>query len=67
MENSDDMIAPLLEELADESNDQAYKASDKLARIGTEEVVDAMINLLQKPGQESRIMAARTLGLIEHN
>lgn len=65
MNELESKIAVLTEELSDETNENAYKASDALGRIGSEEVVDAMIELLAKPGQESRIMAARTLGLVK--
>jgi len=60
-------IEQLVSKLTGSLQDNAYKASDSLARIGTQEVVDAMIELLQNPNPESRIMAARTLGKIEHN
>ena len=57
----------LVEQLSGELDDHAYKASDSLARIGTVEVLNAMIELLQNPNPESRIMAARTLGKMENN
>ena len=60
-------ITTLVEQLSGELNDTAYKASDTLGRIGTDSVVNAMIELLNHPYPESRIMAARTLGLIENN
>lgn len=65
MKDKSEHIAQLIEELSDETNEHAYKASDALGRIGSGEIVDAMIELLERPGQESRIMAARTLGLIQ--
>jgi len=60
-------INPYVEQLKGELKETAYKASDALARIGSEEVVDEMIMLLEHPYSESRILAARTLGLMEHN
>ena len=60
-------IQPLVDQLSGTLDDHAYKASDSLARIGNEDVVNAMIELLQNPNPESRIMAARTLGKIENN
>jgi hypothetical protein len=60
-------IAQYVEQLTGEMQESAYKASDALARIGSEEVVDAMIKLLEHPYPESRIIAARTLGLINDN
>ena len=60
-------ITPYVEQLSGELNDKAYKASDALGRIGSENVVQAMIKLLEHPYPESRIIAARTLGLVENN
>ncbi len=60
-------ITTYVEQLSGELNDNAYKASDALGRIGNESVVKAMIELLNHPYLESRIMAARTLGLVENN
>lgn len=60
-------ISIYVEQLSGELNEKAYKASDSLGRIGSEEVVTAMINLLTHEFSESRIMAARTLSLIENN
>ncbi len=60
-------ISIYVEQLSGELNEKAYKASDSLGRIGTEEVVNAMISLLNHEFSESRIMAARTLSLIENN
>jgi hypothetical protein len=57
----------LIQELSGELNDKAYEASDSLGHVGSEEVVVAMIELLNNPNPESRYMAARTLGLIENN
>ena len=60
-------IEILITQLLDESNDNVHKTSDNLGHIGTEEVIDAMIELLNHPNLESRYLAARTLGLIEQN
>ncbi|MDZ7607482.1 MAG: HEAT repeat domain-containing protein [Cyclobacteriaceae bacterium] len=60
-------ITELVNQLTGELRDTAYKASDSLGRIGTEEVVDAMIDLLRHPNPESRILAGRTLGLVPNN
>ena len=60
-------INPLIQQLSVELNDDAYKASDTLAHVGSEEVVKAMIELLKHNSSDSRFMAARTLGLIENN
>lgn len=60
-------ITTYVEQLSGELNETAYKASDALGRIGSESVVNSMIGLLIHPYPESRIMAARTLGLVENN
>lgn len=60
-------ISSYINQLSGELNDNAYQASDALGRIGSEDVVKAMIELLQHLNSESRHMAARTLGLIENN
>ena len=60
-------ITTYVEHLSGELNETAYRASDALGRIGSENVVVAMIELLNHSYPESRIMAARTLGLVENN
>jgi HEAT repeat protein len=60
-------IAPLVEQLSGELSENAFKASDALGRIGSGEVVTAMIELLDHPNPESRILSARTLGLVKNN
>ncbi len=60
-------ISVYLEELSGELSEKAYKASDSLGRIGSVDVVSAMIELLKHQNSESRYMAARTLGLVKDN
>jgi len=60
-------ITPLIQQLSVELSDNAYKASDTLGHIGSEEILQAMIELLTHTNPDSRYMAARTLGLIENN
>lgn len=60
-------ISTLVSKLKGELSENAYKASDSLGRIGTEEVVSAMLDLLNNPNPESKILASRTLGLVENN
>lgn len=60
-------ITHLVEQLTGDLHDNAYKASDSLVRIGSESVVNSMVGLLHHPNPESRIIAARTLGLVENN
>lgn len=60
-------ISALVNQLSGELTDQAYKASDALARIGSKEVLEEMIKLLEHPLDDSKIMAARTLGMMDDN
>lgn len=60
-------VTELVEQLSGELSDNAHEASDALGRMGTDIVVNEMINLLTHPQADSRYMAARTLGLIENN
>ena len=60
-------ISGYIVQLSNDMNDAAYKASDALGRIGSKEVVEAMIQMLNHPNEDSRILAARTLGLVEQN
>jgi len=60
-------ITELVNQLTGELKENAFKASDSLGRIGSEDVVDAMVDLLNHPNPESRILAARTLGLVTNN
>lgn len=60
-------ITAYVEELSGELSEKAYKASDSLGRIGSVDVLNAMIELLTHPNPESRYMAARTLGLVKNN
>lgn len=60
-------ISVLVNQLAGELDDKAYKASESLARMGTEEVVKEMIGLLAHPQSDTKILAVRTLGAIENN
>ena len=60
-------ITAYVQQLSGELNETAYKASDSLGRIGSEGVVEAMIELLDHSNQESRYLAVRTLGLVKNN
>ncbi len=60
-------ITNYIAQLSGELEDKAFEASDALGRIGSPEVVLAMIDLLKHPNSESRFMAARTLGLVKNN
>jgi len=60
-------ISELIKQLSGEISDNTYEASDSLGHIGTEEVVVKLIELLKHQNSESRILSARTLGLIKEN
>ena len=60
-------ITNYVAQLCGELEDKAFEASDALGRIGSPEVVTAMIELLSNANPESRYMAARTLGLVKNN
>lgn len=57
----------LIEIIEDAANPDVYKASDQLARIGSEEVLNAMISRLSHSNEDTRFLAARTLGKIKEN
>ena len=56
-------ITTYVKQLSGELNETAYRASDSLGRIGSESVVDAMIELLNHPYPETgpRISCLATL------
>lgn len=60
-------ISALVEQLSQELDEQAIKASDLLAKDGSEEVIVELTKLLKHANDESKILAARTLGLIKDN
>ncbi len=63
----DDEVKELVNQLKGSLSENAYKISNTLGKIGSEEVVTEMIALLEDPNLESRIIAARTLSMIENN
>ncbi len=60
-------ISHYVTQLSTELDDKAFNASDSLGRIGSSDVVSAMIDLLTHSNSESRYLAARTLGLVTNN
>jgi len=60
-------ITPLVQQLSGKLTENAFRASDALGQIGSKEVVTAMLELLNHSNPESRILAARTLGLVKNN
>ena len=64
MENK---IPYLLEKMCDKSEAEAFEYADKLAEIGTEEVVDQLVEIIKGEDQDAAYLAARALGKIENN
>ncbi len=64
MENK---VQHLLNKMCDKSEGEAFAYADQLAEIGTEEVVDQLINILTGEDIENAYLAARALGKIENN
>ncbi|UXP31519.1 HEAT repeat domain-containing protein [Reichenbachiella agarivorans] len=60
-------IHAMVAKISGELSDKAYEVSDSLARIGSEEVLQAMIVLLKNPNPESRYLAARTMAHMTNN
>lgn len=56
-----------IRELSDELTEQSFKVSESLAELGTVEVVDAMIALLDHEYLDTRFIAAKTLSAIDNN
>lgn len=63
----EDRVGKLVTQLSGSLDDGAYEASDSLGHIGSDIVINEMINLLNHPQAESRYLAARTLGLVDNN
>jgi len=60
-------IAAAVKELSNELTESSFKTAESLSKIGTEEVVDAMIGLLAHESPDTRFIAAKTLGEIADN
>ncbi len=57
----------LIQALDKGSDERVYKASDSLAEIGSDEVMNSMIQLFTHENSDTRFLAARTLGLMKEN
>ncbi|SNS46204.1 HEAT repeat-containing protein [Belliella buryatensis] len=64
MENK---IQYLLDKMCDKSEEEAYAYADQLAEIGTEEVVDCLIEVLNGENIDNAYLSARALSKIENN
>lgn len=60
-------IAEAVKELSKELTESSFKTSESLSKIGSEEVVSAMIGLLGHDYPDTRFIAAKTLGGIADN
>lgn len=55
----------LIQKMLAEGEENAFKYSDQLGRIGGEELIQKMIDLLMIDAYDTKFLAARTLGLIK--
>ncbi len=55
-------VAFLIEKMTDKEEKEAFKYAEKLAAIGTDEVFDAVLGLLEHEDWEIAYLAAKTLG-----
>jgi hypothetical protein len=59
--NMEQKISLLLDKMCDKNEEESFLYADKLAAIGTEEVVDALIAVLKSEDLENAYLAARAL------
>lgn len=64
MENK---IPYLIDKMCDKSEAEAFEYADKLAEIGTEEVLDKLIEILKGQDLDAAYLAARALAKVENN
>lgn len=62
-----DQIDLLISKMKDHSEEEAFVFSDELAAIGSQEVIDKMLEVIDEADEENTHLATRTLSLIEHN
>ncbi|MCH7400243.1 HEAT repeat domain-containing protein [Belliella kenyensis] len=63
----DNKIQSLFIKMCDKSEDEAYAYADQLAEIGTEEILDKLIEILNGEDIDNSYLAARALSKMEHN
>jgi len=63
----DKKIANLFDKMCDKNEDEAFEYADKLANIGTEEVLDELVKILKGSDMDSAYLASRALSKIEDN
>ncbi|MBW3468051.1 HEAT repeat domain-containing protein [Arthrospiribacter ruber] len=60
-------IDQLLTRMCDPQEKEAYLYADKLSKIGNQEVIDKLIEILKSENYENAQLAARALGKIQDN
>ena len=63
----DNKLQNLIVKMCDKSEEEAYAYADQLGEIGTEEVIDHLIEILNGEDIENAYLAARALSKIENN
>ncbi|MCH7411171.1 HEAT repeat domain-containing protein [Belliella sp. DSM 111904] len=63
----DNKTQSLFEKMCDKSEEEAYAYADQLAEIGTEEILDQLIEILNGDDLDNSYLAARSLSKIENN
>jgi hypothetical protein len=64
---TEEILDNIIEKMCEESASKAYDYSDQLVRIGGEDVLNKMIELLKSDNNEVQYLASRTLGLLENH
>ncbi|UJP64094.1 HEAT repeat domain-containing protein [Mongoliitalea daihaiensis] len=60
-------IDQLLEKMCDKNESEAYLYSDKLAKIGGDDLMNRLLPLMQSDDTDTSFLAARTLSAMENN
>ncbi len=63
----DEKVAYLLNKMCDKEEDEAYEYADKLAKTGTDEVLQELIKILKGNDPENANLAARALSKMDNN
>lgn len=65
--HTEEEVDQLIVKMRDKEETEAFRYSDKLAKIGNDYVLKKMIELLYDDEYDTKYLAARTLGLMENN
>lgn len=60
-------IDQLIAKMCDKSESEAYVYSDKLAKLGGDELLLRLLELLKSEDMETSLLAARTLAMMDNN